>query len=245
LTDAVAQLREQGVIVVRNVFPKPALSHLRKSAEACFDALGKATTAAAGKRYHFTPFSHSVVLDALLDFGVDSHEELIAPCLAASVEGLIAAMKLGNYALDLRQAWVRKRYAPSTAPRHYHPNSWHQDGGLGVAFDTDPNSKPPMTRLVTCWIPLQACHGDCPSLEFVRRRLDALLHYTDLNDIRLREIFSDEPFWMPDLDFGDGVVFLAGTLHRTYSRPEMRQDRLSLEYRFFPTGLEKSDLQIS
>jgi hypothetical protein len=33
---------------------------------------------------------------------------------------------------------------------------------------------------------------------------------------------------------GDGVVFLNSTLHRTYTRPEMRQDRLSVEYRIFP-----------
>ena len=90
-----------------------------------------------------------------------------------------------------------------------------------------------MTRLLTCWIPLQACGSDSPGLEFVRHKMDALLHYTELDDAGLRQRFPAELFWTPNLQFGDAVVLLPGTLHRTHVLPEMSRNRLSLEYRFF------------
>ena len=91
-----------------------------------------------------------------------------------------------------------------------------------------------MTRMVTCWIPLDDCGRDRPGLEFVRGRLDSLLHYTELDDQRLRRRFAPESFWAPELRVGDALVFLDACLHRTYVRPEMTEDRLSVEYRFFP-----------
>ena len=93
---------------------------------------------------------------------------------------------------------------------------------------------PPMTPLLTCWIPLEACGVGRPGLEFVRRRLEALLHYSELNDETLRQRFAPEEFWAPALELGDGLVFLNGTLHRTHVSPAMRKDRLSVEYRLFP-----------
>jgi hypothetical protein len=91
-----------------------------------------------------------------------------------------------------------------------------------------------MTQLVTCWIPLHDCGTQSPGLEFVRQRLPGLLHYRDLNDAALRQRFAPELFWTPALQVGDGVLFQADILHRTHSSPEMRSDRLSIEYRFFP-----------
>ena len=88
-----------------------------------------------------------------------------------------------------------------------------------------------MARLLTCWIPLQACGVDAPGLEFVRRPLDNLLHYSELDDAELRRRFEPEEFWAPALELGDGLVFLNGTLHRTYESPAMSRDRLSVEYR--------------
>jgi hypothetical protein len=91
-----------------------------------------------------------------------------------------------------------------------------------------------MTELVTCWIPLNSCGRDSPGLEFVRSRPAGLLHFTELHHLALRERFAPEEFWAPPLNFGDGLVFLNSTLHRTHSLPEMTQDRLSVEYRIFP-----------
>ena len=91
-----------------------------------------------------------------------------------------------------------------------------------------------MTELLTCWIPLNPCGRDSPGLEFVRRRQPALLHFTELDDSALRQRFPPQEFWAPALELGDGLVFLNSTLHRTYARPEMRHNRLSVEYGIFP-----------
>jgi hypothetical protein len=71
-------------------------------------------------------------------------------------------------------------------------------------------------------------------LEFIRSRPQALLHFTELDDATLRQRFRAEDFWAPPLELGDGLVFLNSTLHRTHALPEMRQNRLSIEYRIFP-----------
>jgi hypothetical protein len=41
-------------------------------------------------------------------------------------------------------------------------------------------------------------------------------------------------FWAPELEFGDGLVFLDHVLHRTCANEKMRGNRLSVEYRLFP-----------
>jgi hypothetical protein len=71
-------------------------------------------------------------------------------------------------------------------------------------------------------------------LEFIRRRPAGLLHFTELDDSALRLRFPSQEFWAPALEFGDGLVFLNSVLHRTFSCDEMRNNRLSVEYRIFP-----------
>jgi hypothetical protein len=81
---------------------------------------------------------------------------------------------------------------------------------------------------------LQACGADSPGLEFVRGGQQGLLHFTELDDTTLRKRFHPQEFWTPELQFGDGLIFLNSVLHRTYTRPEMQHNRLSVEYRIFP-----------
>jgi hypothetical protein len=232
LAGSLPLLHEQGVVVLRGVFPKDVLTPLRRSAEACFDTI----EASEANAYGFTPFSYSVILPALLEFGAGSREQLLAPVTASGFNDLLAEVLDAPAACNLEQSWVRKRFAPSNAPRMYRPNTWHQDGGLGVSYSPQPQSATPMTRLLTCWVPLRDCGRDCPGLEFIRHRLDELIHYTELHDLSLRQRFATDRFWAPELEVGDAFLFLPGSLHRTYVRPEMGQDRLSLEYRFFPVS---------
>jgi len=140
-----------------------------------------------------------------------------------------------EWTCNMEQSWVRKKFAPLQAPApEYHPQSWHQDGALGVRFPLESGPVIPMTELLTCWIPLNPCGRDSPGLEFVRRRQAALVHFTELGDSVLRQRFPPQDFWAPALELGDGLVFLNSILHRTYARPEMRHNRLSVEYRIFP-----------
>jgi len=169
-----------------------------------------------------------------MDFGCGS-EELVAPLSAAGLDRLFSQAMEGEWTCRMEQSWVRKKFAPPQVPdAHYHLQNWHQDGALGVRFPLEIGPVIPMTQLVTCWIPLAPCGTDSPGLEFVRRRQATLLHFTELDDSALRRRFPPQEFWAPALELGDGLVFLNGALHRTYTRPEMRENRLSVEYRIFP-----------
>ncbi|HEV3332376.1 MAG TPA: hypothetical protein VG096_15405 [Bryobacteraceae bacterium] len=229
------QLRQQGVVWLRQIFPLEPLAALRRAAQACFDAVEGGGQQVFPEIYRYNSLARSVLVGALRDFGC-STEELLAPISIAGLHALTVAALDGEMACHLEQSWVRKRYAPFHAPRNYHPNRWHQDGGLGVRFPPHAGSMVPMTRLLTCWVPLDPCEGDRPALEFVRRRLDSLLHYTEVDDATLRERFAPKEFWAPEVGLGDGLIFLNGTLHRTYVQPNMYRDRLSVEYRFFPAS---------
>jgi len=211
-------LSEQGVTLLTGLFCPGILTRLKNSA----GTLG------------FPAISYAVPLNALEAAGIVSIAELLALLEIDGLTDLLSAALPGPVQCDLQHSWLRKRFAPQNAPRLYQPNTWHQDGGLGASFTPDPASVPPMNRLLTCWIPLQDCGRDSPGLELIREPLDGLLHYTELDDLRLRQSFAPDRFWAPELELGDGLLFLPGTLHRTHVRPEMEQDRLSLEYRFFP-----------
>jgi len=232
------QLQKHGVAVLRRVFAPNELAAVRRAAQACFEAAEGGSGRTFPEMYSYNPLSRSVLLAALQDFGC-SLQELSAPLAIAGLDALFAAALEGEVACHLEQAWVRKRYAPFHAPAGYHPNSWHQDGGLGVRFPARNGSAIPMTRLLTCWLPLDLCAGDRPALEFVRRRLDFLLHYSELDDATLRRRFAPGDFWVPELRLGDGLIFLDGTVHRTYVQPDMPRDRLSIEYRFFLAGVPR------
>jgi hypothetical protein len=233
IDDASRQLSEQGVALLRNVFEKGPLIRLTEAAAECFEVIAAGTS--LPQRFSFSRSSHSVLLAALLDFGCNDMEQLMAPLSVPGLEQLLSDAMGAKWVCKLDQSWVRKKFAPSLAPAvGYHLQNWHQDGALGARFPVESGSVIPMTELLTCWIPLNPCGVHSPGLEFIRRRQPALLHFSELDDSALRGRFSAEEFWAPTLAFGDGLVFLNGTLHRTYTRPEMLYNRLSVEYRIFP-----------
>lgn len=224
------QLLEDGVVLLRDVFAKDLLIAFRAAATRCFEAVE--TDNLLAERYRFNRFSHSVPLAALMDFGCS---ELTQPLSAPGLDELLCEAMGCAWTCRMEQSWVRKKFAPMLAPDGLSvEQGWHQDGALGVRFPAESGSQLPMTELLTCWIPLDACGRDSPGLEFVRGRQEGLLHFTELDDSVLRRRFNDEDFWAPELEFGDGLIFLNSVLHRTYARPEMGQNRLSIEYRIFP-----------
>jgi hypothetical protein len=224
------QLLEHGVILLRDVFAKDSLIDFRDVATRCFEAVEADSTLA--EIHKFNRFSHSVPLVALLDFGCD---DLTQSLSAPGLDALISQAMGSAWACSMEQSRVRKKFAPVQAPASmYSEQGWHQDGALGVRFPAESGSELAMTELLTCWIPLDACGRENPGLEFVRGRQAGLLHYSELDDAALRRRFRPEEFWVPELELGDGLVFLNSVLHRTYTRPEMRRNRLSVEYRIFP-----------
>jgi Phytanoyl-CoA dioxygenase (PhyH) len=230
--DPAAELRETGVALLRDLFVHDPLNRLKDSAERCFEAVE--TDGSLAEQYRFNRLSHSVPLHAFAEFGCDS-KELTTPLVAPGLSELFAEAIGSAWVCRIEHSWVRKKFAPAQAPvAGYHPQDWHQGGALGVQFPPQDGQMPPMTELLTCWIPLHACGADSPGLEFVRGCQQGLLHFTELNDAALRRRFQPQEFWVPELELGDGLVFLNSVLHRTCTRPEMLHNRLSVEYRIFP-----------
>jgi hypothetical protein len=227
-----SMLAESGLALLRGAFVHPSLYRLKDAAARCFAAVE--TDRSLAERLGFNRFSHSVPVTALTDFGCD-REELTAPLSTPGLAACFSEIMGGDWSCNLEQSWVRKKFASAHAPgREYHLQGWHQDGALGVQFPQESELAPPMTRLLTCWIPLQACGIDSPGLEFLRRPQPALLHFTELDDAALRRRFPSRDFWAPELVLGDGLIFLNSVLHRTYANEQMLHDRLSVEYRIFP-----------
>jgi hypothetical protein len=242
LMDVAARLEElesHGAALLRQVLPADSLAAIRRAACAAFAAMETGAAPALAAQYQFTPFSHSFQLPALLHFGCGSEDPLLAPLAAPGLGDLLARAAGSSLFCDPKHSWVRKRYAPRQAPPHYHPNIWHQDGGLGVDFQL--GAAAAMTRLITCWFPLDPCDGDRPGLEVLREHLDALVPYTELDDVLLRRRFDAGSFWTPEMEAGDALVLLPGTLHRTHAASHMRQNRLSVEYRLFPNAGNRVD----
>jgi len=231
--EATTQLRQHGIVLVRKVFAEESLIRLKRAAERCFEALNQERP--LPERYRFNHISNSLLLTALLDFGCTGTEDLIAPLSVPALETLFTAGIDGPWVCHMEQSWLRRKFPPHQSPSpEYHNQDWHQDGALGVRFPREPGAPAPMTRLLTCWIPLNPCGTDSPGLEFIRRPQASLLHFTELDDATLCCRFPVDDFWSPKLEFGDALVFLNSVLHRTSTNPTMQQSRLSIEYRIFP-----------
>jgi hypothetical protein len=227
-----ARLRDEGVVLLRDFFPREPLTCLREAASGCFAAIQSGRP--VRELYRFNVHAHSVSLRALLDFGMASEEALTAPLAAAGLTGIFEDLVGSGWQCMLEHSWARKKFAARNAPSGYHIQDWHQDGALGARFPLQPGAAVPATRLATCWIPMNSCGVESPGLEFIRKPQPALLHFSELNDAALRGRFGATLFWAPALEFGDGVVFRNDILHRTHITEEMRGDRISVEYRIFP-----------
>ncbi len=229
-----ATLQHDGVVLLKRFLPLDPLSRLRNAAVRCFEAIESGH--GLPPRYGYNAHAHSVLLTALLDFGMDNDDALLAPLSVNGLDEMFSNLLGGPWRCRLEHSWARKKFAPRNAPRSGSPiQDWHQDGALGVQFPPAPGPPlPPATHLATCWIPLNPCGRDSPGLEFIREPQPALLHFTELADTSLRQRFDAAAFWAPQLGFGDGLVFRNDVLHRTHVHPQMQSDRISVEYRIFP-----------
>src|SRR5215472_7186549 len=126
-------LERDGVLLLRSFFPSGPLNRLREAATRCFEAIesGKPVP----EDYRFIPQAHSVLLTALLDFGVENEEVLLAPLSVDSLAEMFTDLLGGPWRCRPEHSWVRKKFAPRHAPAAgYRIQGWHQDGALGVRF---------------------------------------------------------------------------------------------------------------
>lgn len=247
--EAEVLLKNHGVVLLKGILDTAQLSLVSRSATQCFSYIEQIIHEQGIEQvsdylpcyYFFNGRVTSVSLFALDDDQLTHAFEKISHQMLSIVVNSLAYQVLAkimdsSLLFNLSQSWVRKQYALS----HYHPlhtpHTWHQDGALGVTFNPLSDSsnyyiREPLTPLITCWIPLTDCGRDRPGLQFIRRNLDQLLHYDYLNEVKLRKRFASDEFWSPEMTLGDVLIFLNGTLHKTYVTEAMTQDRISIELR--------------
>lgn len=227
------RLQHDGLVLLHRFFPPEPLIRQREAANCCFEAIEAGRP--VSENHRFIPQANSVQVTALLDFGIEGEADLLAPLATDGLNEIFLDLLGGPWRCRLEHCWVRKKFAPRNAPKAgYSIQDWHQDGALGAQFPLQPGPAIPATIMATCWIPFDACGSGSPGLEFICKPQASLLHFTELHDGALRERFDPAAFWVPELDFGDGLVFRNDILHRTHVNEEMRNDRMSVEYRIFP-----------
>jgi len=161
----------------------------------------------------------------------------------ASVDDL----RLSSPVLDLLGAcfWrLGRQYLQHDAVLHPHSHvRWisPERGDLHLPFHQDQTIAG--TPLLNVWIPLVACGTDAPGLQVVRGSWRELLAVAPLehaefaaDKARIDEAlvareFDAHAFWNPEFEPGDAMIFAGATAHRTYLRPGMSRDRMSLELR--------------
>ncbi len=96
----IAQLRDHGVVLLRNVFAQDALTRLKHAAIDCFQAI--ASQRAHPEYYRFNLASHSVLLTALTDFGCDAGE-LLEPLSVPGLASLLSESIGSPWIVNLEQ----------------------------------------------------------------------------------------------------------------------------------------------
>ena len=157
--------------------------------------------------------------------------------LSSHVRECCAGVLGPSLVIDADQCWVRRQYAPQSAPARHRPHSWHQDGALGFEFawsGDEPTPDAALLRMVTCWIALAPCGVDAPGLELVTDRVDRLLSPAQLADGAVDQRWPAARRVLPALEAGDALVFSGDVLHRSHVTAAMTQTRTSIELRCFP-----------
>jgi hypothetical protein len=106
----------------------------------------------------------------------------------------------------------------------------HQDGNFTMSMDKG--------RSVQFWVPLDPCGETAPGMEFVPVGLSGILPHGDTINVSpsVLSLFSPETRFRPVFAPGDVMVFTSESLHGTWSRPEMEDERFNLEFRAFGVG---------
>ena len=254
-------LELQSVVHLSNALDISKLETIATAAECCFANIENLIKLHGANRvkdylpdkYRYLERSTSLSPIALDDYQKASEAENIFEVFANSIGMPLITEMLGvEIVCNLTRSRITKQYALENYHALHTPNSWHQDGALGVPFPTKDSLEkskffsPNMTEMIICWIPLVDCFGDCPCMQLIKKPLQQLLHFDYLNDGELKKIFEPNDFWVPELKFGDMLIFLNGTLHQTFVTKSMKNNRTSVELRFMnPSKIPdwmKSDL---
>lgn len=120
---------------------------------------------------------------------------------------------------------------------------WHQDGAfLGQDIGA-----------FNCWIALNRCGRDAPSMDIVARRFDRLVESGNegayfkwsLSDQDVLTAADGAPIVRPQFEPGDALLFDHRLVHRTGTSPEMTRERYAIEsWWFAPSEFPPSQLPL-
>ena len=84
------RLQQDGVLLLRDFLDRQTLTTLRTAADRCFQAVERSAPISTGSRY--IPQAHSLLLTSLLDCGIETERDLIAPLNAAVLRELFSSL---------------------------------------------------------------------------------------------------------------------------------------------------------
>ena len=108
------RLQQDGVLLLRDFLDRQTLTALRAAADRCFKAIDRLEPIPA--RYGFIPQAHSLLLTSLLDCGIETERDLIAPLNAAVLRELFSSLLGAQWRIRLEHSWARRKFAPHHAP---------------------------------------------------------------------------------------------------------------------------------
>lgn len=153
--------------------------------------------------------------------------QLFMPSLMPTIAGTYFK-QFGVRALTLPHVACHMRYqSPQVVSM---ASGLHQDGNFTGSMDTG--------RSVQFWVPLDPCGVDAPGLEFVPVGLNGVLPHGDTINVgrSVLALFAPEARFHPVFSPGDVAVFTSETLHGTWRKPSMQNERYNLEFRVFGAG---------
>jgi hypothetical protein len=159
------------------------------------------------------------------------------PLAATSVVAMLSRSPVRTYiedyfgapiGLSANSSSVRLSERSSTVRRVF-----HQDGNFLGGKDTE---------TINCWIALDPCGVDAPSMEVFPQRVDHLMPVGEAGattpweiqeEVVYRQLGKDNA-WVPEFRAGDAFLFDHTHVHRTHVTPMMKKDRYALECWMFP-----------
>jgi hypothetical protein len=242
-------LDEQGCVVLRNAFRLDDVTKIAARAVARYrnleSFLARGEPYPAPKHFLHRPFNHAmgtaaIYASELLEDAPPAPEieELFAE---SPVLPIVQSALGGEVWLWKNACTVRKMWAGSAAP----------DGqALPLHCDGSTANIPAIgDTLYVCCVPLTDFSDLTPRLEFFVPRHKTLLlpdgslpaqgnvyAAMEVSEDQVRAAFPDVSCWAPTLSVGDTILFDKYTLHRTYAKPRMTRDRISMDIRFLASG---------
>lgn len=103
-------------------------------------------------------------------------------------------------------------------------------------------------NFITAWVPLSNCNKFAPGIKIYQEKVNKILKTSTKEKHRcitkkLASSLQEKKFYKSEIKRGDLIIFKSLMLHGTNSRKNMKKERRSAEFRFFPKTTFPSQLK--